>query len=115
MPRIPGRPLKLNFDGTSRDSISGYLALFEGTGRSGSDFGNGLTPTDFAKGYTLFVYNLEPGFKRGKYLNLVKRANVRVEFRFASALTETINVIVYAEHPAIFEIDRPRNVMSTQV
>jgi hypothetical protein len=112
---VPGRPLKLKFDDTGRDSISGYLALFEGTGRSGTDFGNGLTPANYADGYTLFVYNLDPDLKRGKYLNLVKRANVRIELRFAKALPETINVIVYAEHPAIFEIDQPRNVMSSQV
>ena len=111
---VPGRPLKLNFDGTGRDSISGYLQLFEGTGRSGADFGNGLSPADFADGYTLFVYNLEPNLKRGKYLNLVRRANVRIELRFSVALPETINVVVYAEHPAIFEIDQPRNVMSSQ-
>ena len=112
---VPGRPLKLTFGTTGRDSISGYLGLFEGTGRSGTDFGNGLTPTDFADGYTLFVYNLDPDLKRGKYLNLVKRANVRIELRFAKALTETINVVVYAEHPALFEIDQPRNVMGSQV
>jgi hypothetical protein len=112
---VPGRPMKLTFADTARDSISGYLGLFEGTGRSGTDFGNGLTPSDFAKGYTLFAYNLDPDLKRGKYLNLVKRANVRIELRFAKALPETINVVVYAEHPAIFEVDQARNVMSTQV
>ena len=109
---VPGRPLKLNFDGTQRDYISGYLALFEGTGRSGDDFGNGLTPADYADGYTLFVYNLDPDLKRGKYLNLVKRANIRLELRFSKALPSTIKVVVYAEHPALFEVDRARNVMS---
>ena len=110
---VPGRPMKLKFGDTGRDCITGYLGLFEGTGRSGTDFGNGLTPANFADGYTLFVYNLDPDLKRGKYLNLVKRANVRIELRFAKPLPETINVVVYAEHPAIFEIDQPRNVMTS--
>ena len=109
---VPGRPLKLKFDDNQRDYISGYLGLFEGTGRSGTSFGNNLTPKDFASGYTLFVYNLDPDLKRGKYLNLVKRANVRLELRFSKALAETINVVVYAEHPGLFEIDEARNVMS---
>jgi hypothetical protein len=112
---VPGRPLKLKFDDTQRDYISGYLGLFEGTGRSGDDFGNGLTPADYADGYTLFVYNLDPDLKRGNYLNLVKRANIRLELRFASALPSTIKVVVYAEHPALFEVDRARNVMSGAV
>ena len=110
---VPGRPLKLNFDTTKqRDFISGYLALFEGTGRSGSDFGNGITPKEYASGHTLFVYNLDPEFKRGKYLNLVKRANVRLELRFSKPLPETVNVVVYAEHPSLFEVDRSRNIIS---
>ena len=91
------------------------MGLFEGTGRSGDDFGNGLTPADYADGYTLFVYNLDPDLKRGNYLNLVKRANIRLELRFATALPNTIKVVVYAEHPALFEVDRARNVMSGAV
>ena len=110
---VPGRPLKLSFDTSKqRDFISGYLALFEGTGRSGSDFGNGITPKEYASGHTLFVYNLDPEFKRGKYLNLVKRANVRLELRFSKPLPETVNVVVYAEHPSLFEVDRARNIIS---
>jgi hypothetical protein len=110
---VPGRPLKLNFEtAKQRDYISGYLALFEGTGRSGSDFGNGITPKEYAAGHTLYVYNLDPEFKRGKYLNLVKRANVRLELRFAKPLPETVNVVVYAEHPSLFEVDRARNIIS---
>jgi hypothetical protein len=105
--------LKLSFDtAKQRDFISGYLALFEGTGRSGSDFGNGITPKEYASGHTLFVYNLDPEFKRGKYLNLVKRANVRLELRFSKPLPETVNVVVYAEHPSLFEVDRARNIIS---
>ena len=110
---VPGRPLKVNFDeAKERDYMSGYLALFEGTGRSGTDFGNGITPKEYAAGHTLFVYNLDPEFKRGKYLNLVKRANVRLEMRFAKPLPETVNVVVYAEHPSLFEVDIARNVIS---
>jgi hypothetical protein len=113
---VPGRPLETNFaaDAKGRNYISGYLALFEGTGRGGSDFGNDLTPTDFADGYTLFVYNLDPEFKRGKYLNLVKRANVRLEIKFAKALTETVNIVIYAEHPNLYEVDEAHNIIVTQ-
>ena len=112
---VPGRPLQLKFgeDG-GRNYISGFMQLFEATGRSGSDFGNGLKPKDFADGYTLFAFNLDPEFKRGKYLNLVKRANVRIEIRFSKALTETVNVVIYAEHPGLFEIDLARNVIAGQ-
>jgi len=112
---LPGRPLQTKFgEEGGRDYISGYLQLFEATGRSGSDFGNGLAPKDFANGYTLFAFNLDPEFKRGKYLNLVKRANVRIELRFSKPLPETVNVVVYAEHPGLFEVDLARNVIVGQ-
>ena len=112
---VPGRPLQTKFgEEGGRDYISGYLQLFQATGRSGSDFGNGLRPKDFADGYTLFAFNLDPEFKKGKYLNLVKRANVRIELRFAKALPETVNVVVYAEHPGLFEVDLARNVIVGQ-
>ena len=112
---VPGRPLQTKFGQEGgRDFISSYLALFEATGRSGTDFGNALKPKEFADGHTLFAFNLDPEFKKGKYLNLVKRANVRIELRFSTPLPETVNVVVYAEHPSLFEVDLARNVIVTQ-
>ena len=112
---IPGRPLKLDFASTTgRDYITPYLHMFEATGTLGMNVGNGITPEDFANGQTLFVFNLDPQAKKGKYLNLIRRANVRIELRFASPLIETVNIIVYAEHPALIEVDKVRNVMNVR-
>ena len=112
---VPGRPLKLDFAGTKgREYITSYLNMFEATGRMGTDFGNAITPAEFAKGNTLFVVNLDPQTKRGKYFNLVKRANVRIELRFKTPLPETVNIIVYAEHQALIEVDKTRNVMNAR-
>ena len=36
--------------------------------------------------------------------------HVRLSVRFASAITETINIIVYAKFPEVMNIDKARNV-----
>jgi hypothetical protein len=42
---------------------------------------------------------------------LIKQDNLRVEIHFAEALTETSNVVLYAEFDNVIEIDRNRQVL----
>ena len=38
------------------------------------------------------------------------KGHVRLSMRFATAIEETINVIVYAKFPEIMSIDKARNI-----
>lgn len=111
---IGGQPLTLNFDEdtvSGRSYVNAYNRLFSGTGTEGKDFGNDITIEDFAKGYTLFCYNLEPFDNPGKYFNLIKTGFVKLSLQFNKPLPETVVLIIYTEHQDMYQIDAARNVM----
>jgi hypothetical protein len=110
---IPGRPQKVDFDETKqgRKFTQSYVNLYESLGMAGKDYGGGLTPELFAHGHALFVYNLEPTHPSDKYINLKKHANVRLEINFKFPLPETITVVIFAEHTALFEVDNARTII----
>jgi hypothetical protein len=109
---VPGRPQKIDFEEyNGRRFIESYVNFYESLGMTGKDYGGGLTPELFAQGHTLFVYNLEPTYPTDKYINLKKHANVRLELNFKYPLPETITIVFYAEHTALFEVDNARNII----
>jgi hypothetical protein len=109
---VPGRPMKLEFDDVNgRNFIQAYVNMYDALGQSGTDFGGGISPKRYASGHTLFVYTLDPMISSGKYLNLVKSSNVRLELNFTNALTETVTAIIFTEKHAVFEMDNARNVI----
>jgi hypothetical protein len=110
---VPGRPQKLDFDTTKggRDFIEAYVNMYEALGQSSTGYGGGITPESFAQGHTLFVYSLDPIITSGKYMNLTKHSNVRLELNFSKPLPETITVIIYTESPAVFEVDASRSIV----
>jgi hypothetical protein len=109
---VPGRPQKLDFDETKgRNFIQAYLNLYDAQGKVGTDYGGGITPEQFANGHALFVYNLDPAVEVNRYISLKRQSNVRLELNFAKPLPETVTVVIYAEHSAVFEVDTSRNVI----
>ena len=107
--QIPYKPLKPNF--VSSQYIRAYHTLFSGTGKANHDEGNAISRDDYPKGYTLYAFDLTPDVSSGGHFNLVKQGNLRMELQFASPLTKTVNVLVYAELDNIIEIDKARNVI----
>ena len=103
------RPIEPDF--TSGQTIMGYMSLFQGTGKQQKDEGNDISRSDYANGYTLYGFDLTSDLSEDDHFNLAKDGTVRVDVRFATALTSTINVVVYAEFENILEIDRNRNVL----
>jgi hypothetical protein len=109
---VPGRPLKVNFSAfKGRDFIEAYVNMFQSLGMKSSHFAGGITPQRYAHGHTLFVYNLEPTTPSENYIDLKTRANVRLELNFRDPLSETITIVVYAEHTSLFEVDMARTVI----
>jgi hypothetical protein len=107
--QIPAKPLQPNFE--RNKWVRSYLSLYSGTGKLYQDEGNDIDREEYAKGYTLFAFDLTPDLNDGSHFNLVKQGNLRLELHFAKPLPETINVIVYAEFDNIIEVDRNRNVI----
>ena len=103
------RPLDLNFE--THQYINAYMTLYSGTGKQFVDEGNEIHREDYSRGYALYAFDLTPDLAEDDHFNLIKEGNVRVDMKFAAALPNTINIIVYAEFENIIEIDRSRNVI----
>ena len=107
--QVPAKPLQPNFETGSY--IRSYLNLFSSTGKQGQDEGNNLTRDEFADGYTFFGFDLTPDACDGDCFHLVRKGNLRIEIHFATALTQTVNVVAYSEFEAVLEIDKNRNII----
>ncbi|XP_063911221.1 uncharacterized protein F54H12.2-like [Zophobas morio] len=111
--QIPSKPLQPTFNGHSKKFINMYHTLFSGTGIHFMNEGNGLRREDYPNGYCITVYDLTPDLSGASPLhwNLIKTGSLRLEVRFNTALTETINCLVYGEFDSVIEIDKKRNII----
>ena len=110
--QIPSRPLKLNYNtADGLNDIMGYYSLFTGTGKSFHDSGNQISREEYSRGNTLYCFNITPDLSDDAHLQLMKSGSLRLEVQFDQALTETINVIVYAQFQSLIQIDAQRNVI----
>ena len=106
--QVPAKPLQPNFETGSY--IRSYVNLFSATGKQSQDEGNGLSRDDFGQGYTFFGFDLTPDGCDGGCFHLTRKGNLRIEMHFATALEQTVNVVVYGEFEAVLEIDKGRNI-----
>ena len=105
---VPSRPFRPNFD--ENDYISSYLSLLDSDLDSKS--GIIIKPTDYPKGYALYLFDIQ-SFLTGSVMSKSPSGRVRLSVRFSKALSETINIIVYAKFPEMMTIDQSRNVNVT--
>src|SRR6267154_1102871 len=103
------RPIEANF--TTNQTIMGYISLFSGTGKQNKDEGNDISREDYAVGYTLYGFDLKADLSEDDHFNLSRDGAVRLDVKFAAALANTINVVVYAEFENVLEIDRNKNII----
>lgn len=109
--QVPSKALQPDFENGLY--IEAYHTLFSGTGMHFSDSGNCIGRDDYAKGFCLMAFDLTSDLSANddSHFNLIKNGSVRIEVRFATPLTQTINCIIYGEYDSILEIDASRQVM----
>ncbi|XP_026290579.1 uncharacterized protein F54H12.2-like [Frankliniella occidentalis] len=107
---VPSQPLTPDFPGELYTQA--YNTLFSGTGIHWKDEGNNISWNDYAKGNTIFAFDLSPDLSASKpHWNLQRHGTLRLDLRFAAPLPNPINVICYAEFENLLQIDRNRNVI----
>ncbi len=105
---VLSKPLKLNFDDGK------YLDAFEALSKSfdklDGEKSSIIKREDWSRGYSLFAFDLTPDYDGDDHYPLIRHGNLRLEMNFAATLSQTINVIVYAEFDNIIEISNNRNI-----
>jgi hypothetical protein len=108
--QIPSKPFTPNF-GQSQ-FIREYNSLYHGSGIFYKDIGNDITREEYPRGYFLTCFDLTPDLScHESHWTLQKNGSLRIELRFAQALTETVTVIVFSEFDNLIEIDNNRNII----
>jgi hypothetical protein len=89
--------------------LDGYNSLYDII--NNPEIGNNISRDDFAKGYSIYTFNLQPTIScNGDFVSMSKNSNVTLTLKFAAGSNESINLdlIVYTEHDNIAEIDIAR-------
>ncbi len=112
---FPRQPINLNFEAATRDYLRGYMMLLETLGIDEGDRAIELTPNEWANGYAIFGFKITPGpIGSSGPRSLPRTGSLRIELKFSVATGKNLNLVLYAEYPNIIEIDRFRNIISTQ-
>ena len=107
--QLPCKPLEPNWN--SNEYIQSYMTLFSGTGQQFKDDGNHISREEYKSGYTLWAYDLTPDLDEAGHAQLIRQGTVSLNLKFAGALTNSVNVVVYGEFENIIEIDKHRQVI----
>jgi hypothetical protein len=101
--------------GTNKNYVTSFVNLIEVSDKWNKDAGLKITRTMFSEGYAMYAFSLAHSDLGEACLNLVCHGSVRLEVKFATDTTETLNCLAYAEFPALIEIDQSRDIKYTRV
>jgi hypothetical protein len=89
-----------------------YQTLFEALGTWKSDRGIDISRDAYPEGYTLYAFNLTANQQPCcENFHLLRQGNLKMEMKFAQALTETVSMIMYLVYENMLEVDRTRSVV----
>jgi hypothetical protein len=91
--------------------LDGYNSLYDIV--NNPEIGNNISREDFAKGYSIYAFNLQPTIScNGDFVSMTRNSNVTLTLKFAAGSSENLDLdlIVYTEHDKIAEIDIARKV-----
>lgn len=109
---LPAQPYKPNY--AKNAFARSYLSMFMNLGRYHQSQNIPISYNEYPNGYNFYVFDLTPDFASNEsHKSINKSGNIAIDLKFASTLTETINLVVYSEWRNSIEIDSSRNVYCT--
>jgi hypothetical protein len=106
----PSKPLQPDFENNLY--AESYYSLFSGTGIHYSNRGISVDREEYPNGYCLTAFDTTPDLSASEdFWSLQRNSTMRIEVRFATALTEAVDCLIYAEFDNLLEVTRDRNVI----
>lgn len=106
---IPAKPYKPDYEGNVFGRA--YLSMFTNLGRYHRSQNIPINYKEYPNGYNLYIFDLTPDFAGNEsHKSINKTGNIAIDLKFASTLTETLNLIIYSEFRSSIDIDSSRNV-----
>ena len=100
---VLGNPVRLNFSTSNGvDTAEAFHLLFESSGKWMKDEGNQITQSDFAKGFAIYAFDIEPCYTDRNYLTLLKQGIVRVTANFHISLGVGVVVTYFLSQRNVF-------------
>ena len=111
--QIPGKPLQPRFENSGCGYIEAFHTVFTDSRIHLLNEGIDVNNVTYHAGYCLFAFDLTPDLSAyfTSHWNLMRSGSLRIEVRFAQALTETINCVVYADFDNVLEIESIRQII----
>lgn len=110
--QIPSKAYTPDFD--KGLVVREYFGLFQAFNQTGVDTTFDISLQEYKLGYALFGFNFSPDLSDGPigsgHYDLIKRGSLRIEAKFAEALTDAVVAIIYVEFDSLIEINRDRVV-----
>lgn len=107
---VPSKPLTPDFE--NGQYVRSYWNQCLATGQVQANSGVGITYSDFARGFALYVLDLTPSVLDGDQVELLKSGSLRLELKFAAELAAPVHVLVYGVLDSMIEIDKSRQVIA---
>ena len=107
---VPSLPVKVDFS-NGQNYVAAYKDFMSCLKGKADDVGIDLKR--YKDGYTIFAFNLEGALGKSDpddMFNLKKFGSCRLEMRFGTQLPHTVSMVVYAEYPSMFTMDKNRSV-----
>ena len=100
--------------GTNKNYVAPFVNLFKVAEKWNKDAGLQTDRQMFDQGYAVYAFSIAPNELGEEYINLVRQGSLRLDVKFASNTTKTVNYLAYAEFPALLEVDHAREVRYTR-
>ena len=108
---VPGRPFTPDF--ANGKVLRSYMQTMRTFNYLNTDDTNGLTPEEFANGYSIYAFDLTADKEvNATHRQAITTKNLRLELFFGAATTETINVLLYSVYDSSIEITQLRDVIT---
>jgi hypothetical protein len=108
--QLPSEGLSTNF-GHAKTAVMGYRTIFKGSGIHHSDASNQITLDMFVNGYFMLLFDLTPDQAASEgHMSHASNGHIRLDLKFAEALPEALNILLYLEYESSVRVNPDRTV-----